>query len=140
MPNGNGFHIHYWDEGTVIGEMPLAGVKGKTGIAQFAQWMIAHPPVSSQAAGDPEIWSTAWAAEIIPLAKEALTRIEIAEATRADEEEERGPRCSWPVSSDRNNTQFADHQALNQLAKGGLPFGRRAARGPEIDRRVILGR
>src|SRR5262249_17799390 len=69
MPNGESFHVAYWDEGTVVGAMRLAGVS----IEEFAGFIVAHPPEGWENQGLPETWPTQWASEILPLANTALT-------------------------------------------------------------------
>jgi hypothetical protein len=55
----------------------------------------------------------------MPLANSALSRIEIGDATHA-EVEERGPKCTWPVTLSRDYTSSANKQALTQLSKAGF--------------------
>lgn len=118
LPNGKSFHVTYWDEGTVTGAMRLAGVKKKN-IQDFATYIVGHAPSGSETTGDPETWPAQWATEIMPLANAALSRVEIGDATHA-ETEERGPKCTWPVTLPRDYTSWANERALAQLSKAGF--------------------
>jgi hypothetical protein len=118
LPNGKSFHVSYWDDGTVVGAMRLAGVR-RNAIQDFATFIVAHPPAAWQMEGEPETWPEQWATEIMPLANAALSRIEIGDPTHADSEE-RGPRCKWPVTLNRTYSSWANQQALTQLGKAGF--------------------
>ena len=87
--------------------------------ADFANYIVGHPPAGWQTAGDPETWPEQWGTEIMPLANAALSRIEIGDATHA-ETEERGPKCTWPVTLGRDYAAWANQQALAQLGKAGF--------------------
>ena len=107
----------YWDSGTVTGAMRLLGVRDKS-IEDFARAILSNPPGRWKMSGDPELWSTQWATEILPLADSALARVHIGEGEFANGG--RGLKCTWPVALDRGYTQWANQQALNQLGKAGL--------------------
>jgi hypothetical protein len=112
------FHVTYWDDGTVTGAMRLAGVKRKS-IEDFAQYIVDHPPAGWQAEGDPETWPVQWATEVMPLANASLSRIDIGEGEQVGSQD-RGPRCSWPVTLGRDYSTWANQQALTQLGKAGF--------------------
>jgi S1/P1 Nuclease len=114
LPNGKSFHI-YWDTGTVIGAMRLAGVKKKS-IEEFAKYIFDHPPIGWETSGDAETWPEQWATEVMPLANAALSRIKIGNGTQATG----GLKCTWPVTLDRDYTSWANQQALAQLGKAGF--------------------
>jgi hypothetical protein len=115
MPNGNSFHVKFWDEGTVTGAMRLAG--HARSVEDFAGEIVASPPAHWETTGDVDTWATQWATEIMPLAKQAFTlNIEIGEG----EGDERTLKCTWPVTFDRSYTQWANQQALAQLGKAGF--------------------
>jgi hypothetical protein len=116
MPNGDSFHVRYWDEGTVIGAMRLSNNKT---IADFARATIARPPDGWETTGDPQTWPGQWATEILPIAATALTDIEIGKATKANSQGQK-PKCTWPVTLPRAYTQWANQQALTQLGKAGF--------------------
>jgi hypothetical protein len=97
--------------------MRLAGVKKKA-IADFASYIVAHPPAGWETSGDPATWSEQWATEIMPLANDAPTKIKIREATHAQAEEP-DPKCTWPVTLPRDYAQWANDKALTQLSKAG---------------------
>ena len=108
MPNGDSFHVKYWDGGTVTGAMRLAHSKT---IDKFAESIVRNPPTGWETSGDLETWATQWATEIIPVANTALTKIEIGEGTPADLHDHK-PKCTWPVTLPRDYTQWANQQAL----------------------------
>jgi hypothetical protein len=112
------FHVSYWDDGTVVGAMRLAGVKKKS-IQDFAQYIINHPPAGWQTSGDPATWPAQWATEIMPLANTALSGIEIGEGEQTGSQD-RGPKCTWPVMLGKDYPGWANKQALNQLGKAGF--------------------
>jgi S1/P1 Nuclease len=116
MPNGDSFHVRYWDEGTVRGAMRL---QNSQTIADFAQAIINRPPVGWKTTGDPESWPAQWATEILPIAESALTEIEIGDATKTNSPGKK-PTCTWPVTLPRAYTQWANQQALTQLGKAGF--------------------
>jgi hypothetical protein len=118
MPNGKSFHVTYWDEGTVVGAMRLAGVKKKS-IEEFANFIVAHPPEGWQTQGDPETWPVQWATEVLPLANAALTKADIGDGAPAGNEE-RGLQCAWPVTISKDYATWANKQALDQLGKAGF--------------------
>jgi hypothetical protein len=112
------FHVTYWDDGTVTGAMRLAGIKRKS-IEEFAQYIVDHPPAGWQTPGDPETWPTQWATEIMPLANAALSRVDIGEGEQVGSQD-RGPKCTWPVTLGRDYSTWANQQALTQLGKAGF--------------------
>jgi S1/P1 Nuclease len=116
MRNGESFHVRYWDEGVVKGAMRLPQVHSRT-IADFAQAIIDHPPVGWETTGDPQTWPDQWATEILPVAENALTDIEIGGAVKTNSREH---KCAWPVTLPRAYTQWANEQALTQLGKAGF--------------------
>ena len=116
MRNGESFHVRYWDEGVVRGAMRLPEVHSRT-IADYAQAIINHPPVGWETTGDPQTWPEQWATEILPVAENALTGIEIGDAVKANSREH---KCTWPVTLPRAYTQWANEQALTQLGKAGF--------------------
>jgi hypothetical protein len=118
LPSGKSFHVQYWDDGTVTGAMRLAGVR-RGAIQDFGNFIVAHPPAGAQTSADPETWPEQWATEIMPVVKEALGRIEIGDPTHAASEE-RGPKCTWPVTFGRDYTTWANQTALTQVGKAGL--------------------
>jgi S1/P1 nuclease len=113
LPNKKSFHVYYWDRGVVTGAMRLADVRNKS-IDDFAQYIVAHPPVSSDTAGDPSTWAAQWATEVMPIANAALTKITIGQPSR------QAGRCTWPVKFDREYTEWANQQALALLTKAGF--------------------
>jgi hypothetical protein len=116
LPNGKSFHVAYWDDGTVTGAIRLAGVR-KRSIQDFATYVVAHPSAARQTVGDPETWPEQWASEIMPLAKAALTLMQIGDPVEAAPG---SPKCSWPVALSREYTSWANHEALAQLSKAGF--------------------
>jgi hypothetical protein len=118
MPNGDSFHVKYWDDDTVAGATHLAGIRRKS-IEDFAASIVANPPTLEEMTGDAETWAALWATEIIPISKEALTRIDIGDGMPV-EGDERTLKCTWPVTVDRSYTQWANRQALTQLGKAGF--------------------
>lgn len=117
LPNNKSFHVAYWDQGTVTGAMRLAGVNKKA-VADFARYVIAHPPDGWTTAGGPETWPQQWATEIMPIANAALAKVRIGDGVHAGN----GPelKCTWPVTLDRDYTDWANQQALIQLSKAGF--------------------
>jgi S1/P1 nuclease len=114
--DGKSLHA-YWDDGTVTGAMRLAAVNKKA-VTDFARYVIAHPPDGWTTAGGPETWPQQWATEIMPVANAALTKVHIGDGVHA----ENGPdlKCTWPVTLDRDYTNWANQQALTQLSKAGF--------------------
>jgi hypothetical protein len=117
LPNGKSFHVAYWDEGTVTGAMRLAGANKKA-VTDFAIYAIAHPPDKWITAGDPETWPQQWATEIMPIANAALTKVHIGDGVHVGD----GPglKCTWPVTLDRDYTNWANQQALTELSRAGF--------------------
>src|SRR5215831_11555992 len=108
----------YWDGGTVKGAMRLVGVRDKS-IEEFAMAMVRNPPRAWQTAGDPDTWSTQWATEVLPLAREALIRLNIAPGELVTGGP--GGRCTWSVGPlPRDYSRWANEQALVQLGKAGF--------------------
>jgi hypothetical protein len=98
--------------------MRLAGVKKKS-VEDFAHYIVDHPPAGWQTTGDPETWPAQWATEIMPLANAALSRIDIGEGEQVGSQD-RGPKCTWPVTLGRDYSTWANQQALAQLGKAGF--------------------
>ena len=115
---GKSKNLHsYWDSGTVTGAMRLVGVRNKS-VDDFAWAIMSNPPRGWQTSGEPETWSTQWATEIMPLAKDSLTHVQIGEGAFGNGG--RGLKCAWPVTLERSYTQWANQQALKQLSKAGF--------------------
>jgi hypothetical protein len=92
--------------------MRLRRIKNKA-IDQFAADIVAHPPVGWETSGDIEGWSTIWATEVMPAAKDALDEVDIGEASQ--KVGQRGTTCTAAVSFDRSYTDAANKVALTQL-------------------------
>jgi hypothetical protein len=117
---GNSKNLHsFWDGGTVTGAMRILNIRNRS-IKDFATAIVNNPPTGWETSGDPETWSAQWATEIMPLANNAITRVDIGEGTPADGDGEQGPKCTWPVTLDRGYNQWANQQTLNQLGKAGF--------------------
>lgn len=106
----------YWDDSAVLGAMRLDGVRNKS-IADFVTALMRRPPTGWETQGDLDTWPTQWATEIMPLANQAITDVEIGEGTPS--QGDRGPKCTWPVTLERDYTGFANQRAHAQLAKAG---------------------
>jgi S1/P1 Nuclease len=104
----------YWDGGTVKGAMRLVGVRDGS-IEGFATAIVGAPPQAWRPTGDPETWPTQWATESLLLARSALTQIEIAPGSV-----EAGGKCSWPITLQRDYTNWSNRQSLTQLGKAGF--------------------
>jgi len=106
----------YWDSDTVKGAMRLVDVRNKA-VDDFARVIVGSPPTGWKMSGDPGNWSAQWATEVMPLAKSALTRVQIGEGASAG-----GAfgKCAWPIALDRSYTQWANQQALIQVGKAGF--------------------
>ena len=115
---GRGKDLHsYWDAGVVIGAMRLVSVRNKS-IDDFTKAITENPPLGWETSGDIDAWPTQWATEIMPLAKSALTRVQIGQALQT--QGGLGPKCTWPVTLTRDYAQWANQQTLNQLSKAGF--------------------
>jgi hypothetical protein len=79
-------------------------------VADFATYIVAHPPVGWETSGDPGTWSEQWATEIMPLANDALMKITIGDAKHAPPG--RNPKCTWPVKVAQNYAGWANNKAL----------------------------
>jgi S1/P1 Nuclease len=104
----------YWDDGTVKGAMRLAGVRDLS-IDGFAKVVVGAPPQAWRPTGDPETWPAQWATESLLLARSALTQIEIGPGAV-----EAGGKCTWPITLQRNYTDWSNRQTLAQLGKAGF--------------------
>ena len=105
----------YWDGGTVKGAMRLVGVRDQS-IEGFAKVIVgAPPPQAWRPTGDPETWPTQWATESLLLARSALTQVEIGPGTPGE-----GGRCMWPITLQRDYTNWSNRQTLTQLGKAGF--------------------
>jgi hypothetical protein len=104
----------YWDDGTVKGAMRLAGVRDLS-IDGFAKVVVGAPPQAWRPTGDPETWPAQWATESLLLARSALTQIEIGPGAV-----EAGSKCTWPITLQRNYTDWSNRQTLAQLGKAGF--------------------
>jgi hypothetical protein len=104
----------YWDDGTVKGAMRLAGVRDLS-IDGFAKVVVGAPPQAWRPTGDPETWPAQWATESLLLARSALTQIEIGPGSV-----ETGGKCTWPITLQRNYTDWSNRQTLAQLGKAGF--------------------
>src|SRR5215813_9154406 len=94
MPNGDSFHIKFWDDGTVSDAMA-----GRS-IEEFAAAIVANPPARWETAGDAETWATQWATEIMPIAKRALAGAGIRIGSGTHEGNGHTLKCRWPVMVD----------------------------------------
>jgi hypothetical protein len=104
----------YWDGGTVTGAMRLVGVRDKS-IEGFGKMIVGAPPQAWRPTGDPETWPTQWATESLLLARSALTRVDIGPGTPAE-----AGKCSWPITLQRDYTNWSNGQTLTQLGKAGF--------------------
>jgi hypothetical protein len=104
----------YWDGGTVKGAMRLVGVRDQS-IEGFAKVIVGAPPQAWRPTGDPETWPTQWATESLLLARSALTQVEIGPGSV-----EPGGKCSWPITLQRDYTNWSNRQTLTQLGKAGF--------------------
>jgi hypothetical protein len=104
----------YWDGGTVKGAMRLVGVRDKS-IEGFAKVIVDAPPQAWRPTGDPETWPTQWATESLLLARSALTQVEIGAGAV-----ETGGKCTWPITLQRDYTNWSNRQTLAQLGKAGF--------------------
>jgi hypothetical protein len=55
----------------------------------------------------------------MPLANAVLSRIGIGEGEQVGSQD-RGPKCTWPVTLGRDYSTWANQQALTQLGKAGF--------------------
>ena len=79
--------------------------------------MAKHEPNGWQMSGDPHAWPDGWATEILPLARAAITRVQIDDiASRSDE----GHPLKWDISLPDGYGAWADQQAITQLGKAGF--------------------
>jgi hypothetical protein len=106
----------YWDDGTVKGAMRLAGVRDLS-VEGFAKAIVGAPPSAWRSSGDPETWPAQWANESLVLARSALTQIEIGPGSV-----EAGGKCGWPITLQRDYTNWSNRQTLTQLGKAGFRF------------------
>jgi len=104
----------YWDDGTVKGAMRLVGVRDLA-IDGFAKVVVGAPPSAWRSSGDPDTWPAQWANEALLLARSALTQIEIGPGSV-----EAGGKCTWPITLQRDYTNWSNRQALTQLGKAGF--------------------
>jgi S1/P1 Nuclease len=104
----------YWDGGTVTGAMRLVGVRDKS-IEGFGKMIVGAPPQAWRPTGAPETWPTQWATESLLLARSALTRVDIGPGTPAE-----AGKCSWPITLQRDYTNWSNGQTLTQLGKAGF--------------------
>jgi S1/P1 Nuclease len=104
----------YWDGGTVKGAMRLVGVRDGS-IEGFAKVIVDTPPQAWRPTGDPETWPTQWATESLLLARSALTQVEIGAGSV-----EASGKCSWPITLQRDYTNWSNRQTLAQLGKAGF--------------------
>jgi S1/P1 Nuclease len=107
----------YWDGGTVKGAMRLVGVRDGS-IEGFGKVIVDAPPQASRPSGDPETWPAQWATESLLLARSALTMVDIGPGTPVGAEA--GSKCSWPVTLQRDYTNWSNRQTLTQLGKAGF--------------------
>ena len=91
--------------------MRLAGIQTAS-IPDAASFIVAHPPAGWEIGGDPNEWPERWATEIMPLAKEAFTRVQISRGMYSANAH--GPPCFWPVTVSRDYTAGGNQQALTQ--------------------------
>jgi hypothetical protein len=107
---------HYWDANAVAAAMSAAD---KDTIEDYAQHLADNPPAGSATNGDPTTWSTQWATEILPLARQALRRIDFDEG-EPGEDKDHMLKCTVPVTRKEGYGKWAAQQAHIQLAKAGF--------------------
>ena len=92
----------------------IVGVRDGS-IEGFAKVIVDTPPQAWRPTGDPETWPTQWATESLLLARSALTQVEIGAGSV-----EASGKCSWPITLQRDYTNWSNRQTLAQLGKAGF--------------------
>ena len=116
VPPAENLHF-FWDGAAVVRAMQAAGVGGAE--QDFAKLLAGSPPSGLKPKGDAESWAAQWASEILPLAREAHTRLTIKKRAKP------APvgatlNCAWETTLDKSYQDWAKDQAKIQLAKGGF--------------------
>jgi hypothetical protein len=110
-PNDN---LHFlWDANTVDDAMQAAGLTGAE--QDFAHLLAARAPPGWQTKGDVETWAAQWATEILPLAREAYTRLDLDGIKDPDHNS-----CSWTTRITRGYSRWASERARVQIQKAGF--------------------
>jgi len=116
VPPAEQIHL-YWDSNTVTLAMQAAGVGNSE--QDFAKLLAAEAPGGVKPKGDASTWAAQWATEILPLAREAHTRLTIRVSKKTKPEE--GARgCRWETTLDKSYQDWAKEQARLQVAKAGF--------------------
>jgi len=116
VPPAENLHF-FWDGAAVVQAMQAAGVAGSE--QDFAKLLAGAAPAGWKPKGDADGWATQWATEMIPLARDAHTRLTIKKRAKP------APvgatlNCAWEVTLDKPYQDWAKEQARLQLAKAGF--------------------
>jgi hypothetical protein len=117
LPLQTAFNLHhYWDDDTVDAAMTAAG---KEAISEFAQFLVHNPPQNWTTSGDAETWSAKWAAEALPLARQALARVDIENGKPGLDKQER-LHCTLTTTLGPGYAAWAAQVSRDQLSKAGF--------------------
>jgi len=107
---------HYWDDDTVAAAMRAAN---KNSVEEFAQFLVDNPPANWATDGEAETWAAKWATEILPITKQALTRVDYAGGKRGQDKQHH-LKCTEQVTRQAGYDEWAAGVARDQLAKAGF--------------------
>jgi S1/P1 Nuclease len=107
----------FWDGAAVTQAMQAAGVANAE--QDFAKMLATTPPAGWETPGAPETWAEAWVAEIMPLAREAHTRLMIRKSTKPVFPSGK-TSCRWETALDQPYQDWAKGQVRIQLATAGF--------------------
>jgi hypothetical protein len=102
----------YWDSVTVDNAMLAAGLAGSE--QGFARLLASRAPAGWQTKDDPETWAAQWATEILPLARDAYTRLDIKGMKNLD------GKCNWTTQISPRYGRWASERARAQVQKAGF--------------------
>ena len=107
----------FWDSTTVDHAMRAAGVPNNA-VDAYAKVLVDNPPAGWKTAGAIDGWPAKWANEIMPLGKQALTRIDIGEGEPKGDPKKLD--CTWPTTLKDGYDAWATKEVHAQLGKAGF--------------------
>lgn len=121
MVGSKGLHS-FWDSTTVDRAMSAAHV-AKNAIDDYAKVLVDNPPTGWETTGKIDTWSTQWANEIMPLGKDALTRVTIDPGEPKHDTKKKKPDpldCLYDTAFQQGYEAWATGESHKQLGKAGF--------------------
>ena len=118
VPPADNLHF-FWDGAAVAKAMQADGLAGSE--QEFARLLASEAPANWQSAGDPDTWAEQWAADIMPLARDAHDPARLTIALKERKVSPAGKvTCTWNTQIKPEYSGWGKDRAREQLRKAGF--------------------